>query len=149
MSTKIRLEFSRDIDLELSKTKFWLPIIRVLANVQFVQPDGSMSRLHKAIVDTGNPLTTIPKSIWQQAKTQILIEQSVHLAGIGQGEISGQIAQVYIAFADEKRTSRIFEIPAFLVSNDQTPLIIGFHKVLSEHKLMCDYRRGKAFLQIK
>ena len=149
MSTKIRLNFNVDVDFELTKIGFWLPIVRVLANVQFMLPNGLLGRKHKAILDTGSPVTTIPKSIWQNVRTRILVEQTVHFGGIGQGEISGQIAQVGIAFVDDKRASRVIEIPAFLASDDQTPLIVGFHNVLSEHKLMCDYKRGKAILQIR
>ena len=149
MSTKIRLEFAQDIDVELAKANYWLPIIRVLANIRLILIDGSLSRVYKAIVDTGSPITTVPISIWQHARTIGLVKEKFRLQGLGKGEIGGQISQIQIAFVDQRRTSRYLEIPAFLASDDQTPLIVGFHKVFSEHKLMCDYKKYNGFIQIR
>ena len=54
MSTKIFLDFKRNIDLELLKDGVRLELIRILAKVRFATKQG-WTRYYRAILDTGSP----------------------------------------------------------------------------------------------
>ncbi len=51
-------------------------------------------------------------------------------------------------FLDKKGLSPPISVKGFLVDSDTVPLIIGFEDVLTDIKLVCDYRTKTAFLQI-
>ena len=53
-----------------------LKIIRLIADVQFLKPDGSLSKIYQAIVDTGAHTSTLPASIWKKIKFAIRTENA-------------------------------------------------------------------------
>lgn len=53
-----------------------LKIIRLIADVQFLKPDGSLSKIYQAIVDTGAHTSTLPATIWQEIQFGIKTEEA-------------------------------------------------------------------------
>lgn len=64
MSIKINLEFKTHIDLDFFARGIPVRLTRLLTDVQLKSING-WSKEHKAIIDTGNPISVIPYSIWQ------------------------------------------------------------------------------------
>jgi len=73
---------------------------------------------------------------------------SIELTGLGSGGVSGKLAEVVMFFVDKKGMSPPISLKGFLVDSDTVPLIIGFEDILTDIKLICDYRIKTAFLQI-
>ena len=67
MSIKIKLEFQTKIDLELLSQGVNLQLIRLLGNVHLKCPK-KWSIEEKVIIDTGNPISIIPHSVWQNVE---------------------------------------------------------------------------------
>ncbi|MDI6794338.1 MAG: hypothetical protein QME81_15985 [bacterium] len=63
MSTKIDLQFVKSLDLDLLEKGVEVWIIRIIGQIKFKTSDG-WTRAYEAIIDTGAPVSFIPKSIW-------------------------------------------------------------------------------------
>ena len=104
MSIKINLEFQTKIDLEFLTNGINLRLIRLLGNVH-LKSHQNWSTEEKVIIDTGNPISIIPFSIWQNVERNILISSKTKLYGLSstvEAALSGQLAEVTIVFKDEK-----------------------------------------------
>ena len=77
-----------------------------------------------------------------------ILPGSIQLTGLGSGGVSGKLAEVIMVFLDKKRSSPSISLKAFLVDSDTVPLIIGFEDILTDIKLVCDYKSKTAFFQI-
>jgi alkyl sulfatase BDS1-like metallo-beta-lactamase superfamily hydrolase len=67
VSTNIELEFENHVDLDFLERGFAVNLIRVNASVQLQTEDGWTGK-YKALVDTGNPISIVPSSLWRKAK---------------------------------------------------------------------------------
>jgi hypothetical protein len=67
VSITIELEFETHVDLDLVERGVVVRLIRLAASVQLQTREG-WTRKYKALVDTGNPISIIPNSIWRKAK---------------------------------------------------------------------------------
>ncbi len=149
MSTKIFLEFRTHIDLDFFALGIPVRLIRLLSDVQLKSING-WSKLHKAIIDTGNPISVIPYSIWQNMEKKILLSEPTSLYGIGSSKnsaITGRLGQLTIVFKDENHVSPPLKIKAHLLDNDLAPFIIGYEDILTECKLVSDYKHDNAYLE--
>ena len=70
MSTKIDLQFVKSLDLDLLEKGVEVWIIRIIGQVKFKTIDG-WTRVYEAIIDTGAPVSFIPKSIWTRIESKI------------------------------------------------------------------------------
>ena len=61
--------------------------------------------------------------------------------------VSGKLAEVVMVFLDKKGLSPPISLKAFLVDSDTVPLIIGFEDILTDIKIVSDYRTKTAFSQ--
>ncbi len=61
--------------------------------------------------------------------------------------VSGKLAEVVMVFMDKKGLSPPISLKAFLVDSDTVPLIIGFEDILTDIKIVSDYRTKIAFSQ--
>ena len=77
-----------------------------------------------------------------------ILPGSIQLTGLGSGGVSGKLAEVVMVFLDKKGLSPPISLKAFLVDSDTVPLIIGFEDVLTDIKMVCDYKSKSASLQI-
>ena len=126
-----------------------LTIIRLLADVRFVQADGHLSESREAIVDTGAHTSVLPLNLWQRFAVEI-DEEDVSFGGINdrpECQIPASLGKVRCFLTDE--TGQLIpelNVPCFLAKTDRVPLILGFANLLSRFKICFDYENGKAFV---
>ena len=147
MSIRIDLEFETKPDLELLSAGISMRLIRPIASLRLKTSTG-WTNPHKAIIDTGSPITLIPKHVWEKITIKWILPGSIKLAGLGSGSVSGKLAEIVIFFVDKRGMSPLISLKGLLVDSDTVPLIIGFEDILTDIKLVCDYRIKTAFLQI-
>lgn len=127
-----------------------LKIIRLMADVQFLKPDGSLSKINQAIVDTGAHTSTLPASIWQEIKFAIKTEDA-WLSGINdrsECRIATLIADVEgILSDDEGNCTKPLQFLSFLAKTDRVPLLLGVAGILEKYHLYWDYQNKIAYLQ--
>lgn len=128
MSIRIGLNFETKIDLEFLSAGVSVRLVRLFASVQLQAGDG-WTPAYKAIVDTGNPISVIPRFIWSQADTKPLFPKRVSFQGIGSGRVSGELTEVCLVFVDPKRVSPPIEAKAFLLGDDSVPFLIKVSKI--------------------
>jgi len=147
VSIKIDLEFETKLDSELLSVGISTRLIRLIASLR-LKTSKAWTDPYKAIIDTGSPITLIPKHVWEKVSIKRISPTPIKLLGLGSGTVSGKLAQVLIIFLDKERLSPPISLKALLVDSDTVPLIIGFEDVLTDIKLVCDYTTKTAFLQI-
>ena len=134
-------------DSELLAAGISTRLIRLNASLR-LKTSEAWTDPYKAIIDTGSPITLIPKHVWDKVSIKWISPGSIQLTGLGSGGVSGKLAEVVMIFMDKKGLSPPISFKGFLVDSDTVPLIIGFEDVLTDIKLVCDYRNKTAFLQI-
>ncbi|MCK4417136.1 MAG: hypothetical protein KAV99_03110 [Candidatus Latescibacteria bacterium] len=72
MSIKIGLRSRTKIDLDILSQGASVRLIRLLATIQLKTATG-WTKKYQAIIDTGNPISVIPFSIWSQAEVSPLL----------------------------------------------------------------------------
>ena len=147
MSIKIDLEFETRLDPDLLSVGISIRLIRLIASLRLKTAE-AWTDPYKAIIDTGSPITLIPKYVWAKVSVKWILPGSIQLTGLGSGGVSGKLAEVVMVFLDKKGSSPPISLKAFLVDSDTIPLIIGFEDILTDIKMVCDYKSKTAFLQI-
>ena len=147
MSTTIELEFETHIDLDFEQA-IAVNLIRLTVSLQ-LQTSKGWTRKYKALVDTGNPISVIPNSVWSKSKINWILSHKSDLHGIGGGKISGNLGEITLIMVDKKTTSPPIKAKALLLDDDSVPFLIGFEDILSDIKLVCDYKRKTSFFQIR
>ena len=150
MSTKIKIEFETRIDMDFLLRGVTVRLIRLIATVQLKTEDG-WTRGYDAIVDTGNPISIIPLSIWSKAQVKILLPDKVKLYGIGTDEksaVSGRLAEVTCVFRYKGKISQPLKIKSHILKDDSAPFLIGFEDILTDAKLFSDYKSRSAYLKV-
>lgn len=133
---------------ELEQKVKGLEVIRLLASVQFKTPAG-WSKPYDAIVDTGAPISLLPKFIWEKlARVELADHEVFGIAGKPECSIPVKIGKVTCFLEDDAghRTKEI-EIYAYLAQTDEVSLILGFKELLAKLVLYCDYRRQLAYVE--
>lgn len=149
MSININLYFQTKIALDFLSEGIPVKLIRLLGIVQLKTKSG-WSLDEPVIIDTGNPISIIPYSIWQNIDKKILLSAPTSLYGLGATEnsaLTGRLAQLTIIFKDEHHISPPMNIKAHLLDNDQAPFIIGYEDILTVCKLVSDYKHDTAYLE--
>ena len=95
MSIKIDLEFETRLDSELLSVGISTRLIRLIASLRLKTREG-WSDPYNAIIDTGSPITLIPKHIWDKVSIKWISPGSIQLTGLGSGAVSGKLAEVVI-----------------------------------------------------
>ena len=150
MSIRIRLDFQTKIDLDFLLKGVSLRLIRLIATIQLKTRDG-WTRTYDAIVDTGNPISIIPFSIWSKAQVKFLLPDRTQLFGIGADDkaaVSGKLAEVVGIFRDQQKVSQPLRIKAHILEDDSAPLLIGFEDILTNVKLVSDYKSKEAYFEV-
>ncbi|MBC8235339.1 hypothetical protein H8E77_37815 [bacterium] len=100
---------------------------------------------YEAIIDTGCPITVIPRSRWENIEHRMILpEASLGLAG---GTVTGQLGEVTLRFHHNNDVSSPLTIKAHLLDGDDRPLIIGFEDILTDIRLVSDFAVDKAYLE--
>ena len=150
MSTRIRLDFQTRMDLDFLLKGVSVRLIRLMATMRLKTRDG-WTRAYDAIVDTGNPISLIPFSIWSKAQVRLLLPDKTELYGIGADDkmsVSGRLAEVIGVFRDQQNTSPPLRIKAHILEDDSVPLLVGFEDILTDVKLLSDYKSKQAYLEV-
>lgn len=147
VSTTIELEFEQHIDIDAITQGLTVHLIRLTASVQ-LQTEEGWTRKYKAIIDTGNPITIVPNSVWCKCKTNWLLPHESDLYGIGGGKAIGKLGEITLILADKNTISPPIRAKALLLDDDSVPFLIGFEDILTDIKLVCDYKNKAAFFEI-
>lgn len=148
MSTSIELEFETHIDLDFVEQGIAVHLIRLTASLQLQTREG-WTRKYKALVDTGNPISVIPNSVWSKGKINWILSHKSDLLGIGGGKVSGKLGEVTLVLVDKKTASPPIKAKALLLDDDSVPFLIGFEDIMTDIKLVCDYKSKTSFFQIR
>lgn len=147
--TKVNLQIRTMIDLELLEKGIILRLVRLIGILRFKINSG-WSNGYDAIIDTGGPISIIPYSIWEKANINLLSSEIITLQGISSSKdvgIKGRIGEIKCALVDERHTSPVLTIKAYLLLNDDHPLIIGFEDILTQARLVSDYKNKESYLE--
>lgn len=150
MSTRIELHFQTKIDLEFLSQGIHLRLIRLLGTVQ-LKTLGGWSPETRVIIDTGNPISIIPHSIWSSAEFRILTQSKTRLFGLGSEHtegISGQLGEATLVFKDQLTTSPSINFKAHFMDDDSAPFLIGFEDILTETKWGGNYKSQLAWIEV-
>jgi len=145
--TTIELEFNSQVDLDFIEQGITVHIIRLTTSLQLATQKGWTMK-YKSIVDTGNPITVIPNSVWQKAHVDWLLPHASVLRGIGSGKVSGKLGNITFILIDKATTSPLIKAKALLLDDDSVPFLIGFEDILTDLKMVCDYKNRTAFFRI-
>jgi len=77
--------------------------------------------------------------------------EKVKLYGLGADDksaIKGNIGEVVIIFLDEEKSSDPIKLKAYLIEDDRAPFLIGFEDILTKIKLVSDYKKNTAYLEL-
>jgi len=143
-NTKEDKNFLRTIDLEQFQRGLVIRFIRLIGRVSFRTSDG-WSTAYDAIIDTGCPISVIPRSHWEEIEHHIILPQaSLGLAG---GIVTGQLGEVTLRFRYNDDFSPSLTIKAHLLDGDERPLILGFEDILTDIRLVSDFAVDTAYLE--
>jgi hypothetical protein len=115
--------------------------------VSFKKTNG-WSYIFYPIIDTGSPVTLLPKRVWQEISVFEVLSELVPLQGIGEGAIMARLAKIELALLGTRKEIVELTIKAYLAENDSVPLLFGIEDIITDARLVCDYPKSKAFLQI-
>ena len=148
MCTKVELFFSRVLDLDLLERGITFWTVRTKVQIRLRRESG-WTRPFDAIVDTGAPISVLPRRVWEQIKRETLGKDTMQGIVPGEGSVLPVvIAEVGGMLLDEKQETGRISFRSYLVSRDDVPLILGVDSVLSGCVLHIDYPRSQGYLEL-
>lgn len=144
---KIDLRFIDQLDLELFEKGITVLNIRIIAQVRFKTPNGWL-KSRDAILDTGSPISVLPKDIWNICSIQDLTDYEV--GGIVRRKectLKGRLGKAECLIHDDVNETYPFCITAFLAPVRGIPIILGFYNVLTEFGLYSSYCSKQVWLE--
>jgi len=148
MSIRIRLHYSKALDLELIEKNIEIWLRRVTVGVSFQKPDG-WTQPYEAIIDTGAPVSIIPPAIWREMDREELGESKIQ--GIVSREdayLPVKIANIHCVLMDEDSMTDILKIKAYLSLEESAPLVLGFENLLSTAKMYSNSKEDEGYIEI-
>ena len=147
MSTRLALTIKRLPDVGLVDHGFWLQ--RVLCDVRFFVEDG-LSDPYPAILDTGAPVSIIPRSLWSQTHVRRL--KSFPLQGLVARkecaiEVTAGILSAILQDQHGRQLRRSFRV--YLAHTDDVPLLLGMQDFLEDGTLHLDLKSSVAWLEFR
>jgi len=76
MSIRVKLHFSKALDLDLIEKGIEIWLRRITVQVSFKKSRG-WTQPYEAIIDTGAPVSVVPPAIWQEIEREILGEYRI------------------------------------------------------------------------
>ena len=144
MSTKINLYF---IELTMSDyADLGIFAIRLCCDVAFSTASG-FTDPHRAIIDTGAPLSLLPLYVWEQCKVKKIRDSAIKgVVPRPECVLPVTLADLTCMLVDGQNKTSELSIKAQLAYTDEVPLVIGFRDLLDSVELHIDYRRKVAYL---
>jgi hypothetical protein len=130
----VLLAYQTQVNLDYFQRGALVRYIRITADVSFETSGGGWTGPMEAIIDTGGPISIIPRRVWEQMRYRLYsdVEVDVHLGGRAS---IGRLGQVMLRFHDAQESGRIsppLAIKAYLLSDDTYPIVLGFEDVLTD-----------------
>ena len=150
MSIKIPLNIDTRVDVEFLELGILSKITRIKANICFKKENG-FSKEYRAILDTGAPYTILPFSTWQGIKHEFLSHKNFPVSGISPEKtppIMAKFGKIEIVFLAPNAITTSIKVKAYLMPDDNIPLIIGFEDIITKIKLFCNYKDNTAYIEI-
>jgi hypothetical protein len=145
----IRLSVRRKVDLKAFESGITLLLYRIMADVRILTPTGWSAPVG-GLIDTGNPVTILPRSVWIEASAQLLTRTSRSIHGLGSTDasaIQGRLGRVFLSFEHGEASSPPLETMAYLVDDDRSPLLLGCEGVLTRAILRANLAALEASLE--
>ncbi len=145
MSTRIKLHISqqpvRDDPLVV--------VTRLICRVTFCGEGGELGPERYGILDTGAPVSLIPKRMWQGYPVLKLKDTTVR-GIIDRPECALEVIDGVIGtiLTDGESTSEPLTIRAHLAHTDNIPLLLGFSGLLDRADVCFSVNRSEAYLEI-
>ena len=140
----IKLNFETKVDGRLLlESQIVHRIIRLQTSVSFRAPKGGWTSIRDAIINTGCPVSVIPRRIWTKAHHYFLSDERDE--GIAGQRVTMRLGVITLRLHDEETISPPFEVKADLAESDTIPLILGFEDVITEILLVCDFKEDNAY----
>lgn len=146
MSIRIPLNVTEHPDVEL--IDYDIIPLRILCLVNFEYKDRVVLPT-MAIIDTGAPLSVIPKRIWESCHNRVLGPS--HISGIVKGDdykIPSQVGIITVILIDAMGKGYPITIKADFSSTDDVPLVLGIHDFLSKGIMHLDIKKKDCWLGI-
>ena len=122
--------------------------IRILANVSFQTLGSDWTKPTEAIIDTGSPISIIPRHVWEQIRHGFYSNVEVEVPIGGRGAM-GRFGQVTLRFHDAQESTQAsppLTIKADLLSDDSHPIVLGFEDFLTDVELYSNYPQQEVYL---
>lgn len=148
MSIRIRLHYSKALDLELIEKNIEIWLRRVTVSVSFKKPDG-WTQPYEAIIDTGAPVSILPPAIWREIEREELGESRIQgIVSKKDAYLPVKIADIYCVLMDEERLTDSIKIKAYLSLEEKSPLVLGFENLLSAARMYSNSKDGDGYIEI-
>ncbi|NCO41399.1 MAG: hypothetical protein COZ06_28590 [Armatimonadetes bacterium CG_4_10_14_3_um_filter_66_18] len=146
----IALDFAEHLLQLPGGTHTGIPVLRLRARLRFLKADGSPSPAWLGTVDTGAPVSVIPRILWQPL-ARTLVHENTTFGGISKQavcQIPASLAEVQGLIIDSRgHASRCLTFPAYLAHTDEVPLLIGFASLLSVLALHVNCQKRQAWVR--
>lgn len=123
------------------------PLNRILVLVNYTTRDSSFLT-EETIVDTGAPVSVLPKWLWSQLDISFIGED--HIKGLVKRPECGVDVRVGIAecsLSDNKNTTQSFKLPVYCAESNRVIVLLGLKTLLDRFILHVDYRSKTAYLE--
>ncbi len=109
---------------------------------------GGWTVFRPAIVDTGAPVSLLPRRVWQSAEVHALSRIQVGGA-VRKPECMLNVTLAVVVFAIRDAVSQLgpIEAHALLSDTDDCPMLLGMRGILSDLILHTDVSSGEAYLE--
>ena len=144
----VGLEYDTRVDLDYLQRGIIVRYVRLLADVSFEIRGGGWTKPTKAIIDTGGPISFLPRSVWEQVRHGFYSDRETEVP-VGGRAAMGRFGQITLRFHDAQEPTRIsptLTIKADLLSDDSHPIVLGFEDFLTDVDLHSSYPRQEAYL---
>jgi len=148
MSTKIKLHYSKALDISLLEKGIEVWLRRITIQTAFKTSKG-FTQPYEAIVDTGAPVSILPPAIWQDIEKEILGDYRIKgIVPKKDAFLPVKVANVCAALLDEHKSTRMLKIKAYLSIEPEVPLVLGFENFLSQAKIYSDTQNNSGYIEI-
>jgi len=147
--SQVKLSLVRGLHNPSLSAGYRVTATRIVAIVNFTVQQGPTAYETIALVDTGAPLSLIPKSVWRNIRYEMLAPLMVGgLADKPGRRFAADLALIECAVSDGNSTIGPFRIHALLAKNDNVPSLLGLSGVLEQVDLSVSLRDNTAHLEM-
>jgi hypothetical protein len=145
MSTRIKLHISQRPD----RDDPLVVVTRLICRVSFYREGGELGPERYGILDTGAPVSLIPKRMWQDYPVLKLKDATVR-GIIDRPECALEVIDGVIGaiLTDGESMSEPLTIRAHLAHTDNVPLLLGFSGLLDRADVCFSVNTSEAYLEI-